>query len=60
MDRLADGWNVDMVYLDFPKAYDMVDHSQLLKKMKFKEIGGVLLQWLQEYQVRRFHSVRKK
>ena len=43
VDRLAYGWNVDLVYLEFPKAYDTVDHTQLLKKMKLQEIGSVLL-----------------
>ena len=32
--KLASERNVDIVYLDFAKAFDMVDHSILLSKMK--------------------------
>ena len=34
MHKLEDGGSVDMVYLDFSKAFDKVDHGILLHKLK--------------------------
>ena len=34
MHMLEDGGSVDMVYLDFSKAFDKVDHGILLHKLK--------------------------
>ena len=42
---------VDMVYLNFAKAFDKVDHSVLLHKIKMLGITGKLGVWL-------YHSVR--
>lgn len=34
LSKLEDGNNVDMVYLDFVKAFDKVDHGILCHKLK--------------------------
>ena len=44
---LSSGNNtVDMVYIDFPKAFDKVDHGVLLHKIKMLGITGKLGVWL--------------
>ena len=40
MYMLEDGRSVDMVYLDFSKAFDKVDHGILLHKLKALGITG--------------------
>ena len=37
---------VDMIYLDFSKAFDKVDHSVLLHKLKSIGIRGNLGSWI--------------
>ena len=34
--------SVDMIYLDFSKAFDMVDHGILLHKLRYLGITGRL------------------
>ena len=40
---------IDTVYLDFAKAFDKVDHSILIKKVKEHGIGGKIGKWLIEF-----------
>ena len=47
MQLLSSGNNtVDMVYLDFAKAFDKVDHGVLLHKIKILGITGKFGVWL--------------
>ena len=39
----------DIVYLDFAKAFDSVDHSILLQKLKCYGVTGNLLGWFADY-----------
>ena len=48
---------VDMVYLDFSKAFDKVDHGILLHKVKELGIPGKLGQWLYHFSTSRRHFV---
>lgn len=41
-----DGNNLDVIYLDFAKAFDKVPHQRLLMKMKNIGIQGRLLDWV--------------
>ena len=41
--------NIDVVYLDFAKAFDKVDHNILLKKVEKFGIRGKLHQWIQTF-----------
>jgi hypothetical protein len=41
--------NIDVVYLDFAKAFDKVDHSILLKKVHQFGIRGKLKQWIKSF-----------
>ena len=44
-----DGADTDVIYLDYQKAFDKVDHEILLKKLKMYGIRGKLYNWLEEY-----------
>jgi len=45
--RLVDeGKAVDVVYLDFSKAFDNVPHSILLEKLAAHGLDGCILQWI--------------
>jgi hypothetical protein len=37
---LEEGAGVDMVYLDFTKAFDKVDHGVLFRKLRLLGVGG--------------------
>ena len=43
---LDDGHAVDVLYLDFVKAFDKVPHSRLLAKCRGLGLGGRLLNWI--------------
>ena len=57
LSLLEEGLNVDVVYLDFAKAFDKVDHNLVLKKAQAMGIDGQLLSWLQEFLQNRTQSV---
>ena len=40
---------VDVVYLDFKKAFDSVPHERLLGKLKAYGIGGKLHAWISDF-----------
>ena len=47
---LEKGENVDVIYTDFEKAYEKVDHFTLLHKMKTQfGIDGKIGKWLQKF-----------
>jgi ribonuclease P/MRP protein subunit RPP40 len=46
---LDDGHAVDVLYLDFAKAFDKVPHSRLLAKCRGLGLGGKLLQWIERW-----------
>lgn len=54
------GGQVDVVYTDFEKAFDRVDHVILLNKL-FRlgiwYVGGDLLRWIQAYLDKRYNAV---
>ena len=45
---LNSGDEVDVIYLDFAKAFDKVDHNVLLAKLERYGIGGRVLKWIKE------------
>lgn len=47
--ELDQGGQVDMVYLDFSKAFDSVSHRLLIRKLKMYGFHGNLLDWLIQY-----------
>ena len=44
---LDEGIPVDVLYMDFKKAFDSVPHQRLLKKIKAHGIGGKLYSWIE-------------
>lgn len=57
LQGLAEGRNVDVVYLDFAKAFDRVDHGILLHKLRAMGITGKLGVWLHGFLTRRKQAV---
>ena len=49
MHLMSSGNSVDMVYLDFAKAFDKVDHGVLLHKIKTLGIIGRIGVWLYHF-----------
>ncbi|TKR75920.1 hypothetical protein L596_017141 [Steinernema carpocapsae] len=45
---LESGKLVDIVFIDFSKAFDMVPHKLLLHKIKAHGIRGSLLNWIKD------------
>ncbi len=55
---LDKGLCIDVVYMDFAKAFDTVSHSKLLLKLKAFGIKGKLLAWITNYFKGRKQSVK--
>ena len=58
MHMLDSDSSVDMVYLDFSKAFDTVDHGILLHKLRALGITGDIGIWLFHFLTDRSHFVR--
>ena len=43
------GYSVDVIYLDYSKAFDSMPHLRLTEKLKGYGIGGNLLMWLKSF-----------
>ena len=57
LDILEEGKNADVVYLDFAKAFDKVDHGLLLHKLKLCGIGGKVGIWIHSFLDNRHQQV---
>ena len=50
LTKLVDeGYSVDVIYLDFAKAFDKVPHRRLMLKLEQHGISGQVLQWIQSW-----------
>lgn len=47
--NLDEGKPVDVIYLDFAKAFDKVPYCRLFEKLKAHGIGGQVLQWIERW-----------
>jgi len=45
---LDEGYGIDVIYLDYRKAFDTVSHPRLIEKLKVYGILGKLLQWIKK------------
>ena len=58
LNALENGAGIDVVYLDFSKAFDRVDYKILLYKLKAIGITGNLLRWLAHFLTGRQQKVK--
>ena len=49
---------VDVIYMDFKKAFDSVPHVRLVKKLKSYGIEGNLLAWIEDFLKDRIQHVK--
>ena len=49
MSALEDDNNMDVIYLDYKKAFDKADHGVIIHRLKEKGITGKLGQWIQSF-----------
>ena len=52
-----DGSPVDVIYLDFQKAFDKVPHQRLLLKLKASGIGNDVINWIEKWLTHRKQRV---
>ena len=43
------GDSVDVLYLDFAKAFDKVSHNRLLRKLEAHGVDGMVLGWIRAW-----------
>ena len=60
IEAISSGCTVDVVYLDFCKAFDVVDHHILLRKMKKLGISGKIAIWIHNFITDRKQTVSVK
>jgi len=46
---LDDGYGLDIIYLDYRKAFDSVPHKRLIEKLKTYGITGCLRKWIESF-----------
>ena len=56
-EALEDGHCLDVIYLDFKKAFDSVPHQRLLSKLEAYGITGTLQKWLVDFLIGRKQRV---
>ena len=48
---------IDLIFLDFCKAFDKVPHRRLLNKLKYYGITGELVKWIEQWLTKRNQGV---
>ena len=54
---MDDGSPVDIIYLDFQKAFDKVPHQRLILKLKSHGMGNSIVNWIEQWLTDRRHRV---
>ena len=54
---MDDGSPVDVIYLDFQKAFDKVPHQRLILKLKSHGMGNSIINWIEQWLTDRRHRV---
>ena len=52
-----EGSPVDVIYLDFRKAFDKVPHQRLILKLKSRGMGNSIINWIEQWLTDRRQSV---
>ena len=55
--ELDEGYGIDVIYLDYRKAFDTVPHQRLIYKLSQLGITGKVLAWIKEFLNDRFMKV---
>ena len=48
-DYVDQGYPVDVIFLDFQKAFDKVPHERLLLKVKAMDVGSLVAKWIESW-----------
>ena len=56
-NQIDEGNPVDVIYLDFQKAFDKVPHARLICKLKAHGISGKILTWIENWLLNRKQRV---
>ena len=48
-DAIEQGYDVDIIYLEFCKAFDKIPHQRLMKKIWAYGIRGKVYKWIEEF-----------
>ena len=56
--QFDEGNNVDIIYTDFSKAFDVVSHSKLITKIFSTGITGEIGNWIKDFLSNRYQRVR--
>ena len=46
---MDDGSGVDVIYLDFQKAFHIVPHQRLIVKLKSHGMGNIIVNWIEQW-----------
>ena len=57
LNNLNQGYETDVLYLDYAKAFDKVDHNILLQKLRAYGISGQLYSWIKTFLTNRTQTV---
>ena len=57
LQNLNNGFETDVIYLDYAKAFDKVNHKLLIQKLEVYGVEGKLLKWLWDYLNGRYQIV---
>lgn len=53
INTVESGHQLDVIYTDFKKAFDRINHDCLLKKLQIIGVFGTLLKWIESYLTKR-------
>ena len=58
MDGFISGFDTDVLYLDYSRAFDRVDHEILLTKLKIYRISDKCIKWIDNFLSNRYQVVK--